>query len=239
MQRAELRVEGEDPTLARLREVAAETGVWLSIGSLALKAKEEADREDGRFVNRQFLIDPAGGIVARYDKIHMFDVDLGGGESYRESAAFRPGERAVVAEAPFGRLGLTICYDMRFPALHRALAEAGATILTSPAAFTVPTGRAHWHALLRARAIETGCFVLAAAQVGRHPARRGRERETWGHSLAVSPWGEILAEADGETPGVAMATLDLGAVAEARGRVPSLANARAFAPPRIGNAPAG
>lgn len=221
-----LRGEDEDPTLARLREIAAETGIWLSIGSLALLSGDP----DGRFVNRQFLIGPGGNIAARYDKIHMFDVELGGEESYRESKGYRPGARAVVAETPMGVIGLTTCYDMRFPALYRALAEAGAAIITVPSAFTVPTGRAHWHVLLRARAIETGCFVLAAAQSGTHSASRGRVRETFGHSLAVSPWGEVLADA-GDGTGVTLVDLDLAEVAETRAKIPSLANARSFEPP--------
>ena len=226
-QREVLRREAEDPTLARLREVAAELGVWLSIGSLALLADEPGEE---RFVNRQFLVDPAGAIAARYDKIHMFDVELGGGERYRESAGYRPGERAVLARVDDVTLGLTTCYDMRFPALYRRLAEAGAGVLTVPSAFTVQTGPAHWEVLLRARAIETGCFVLAAAQWGAHAAVAGRPRETWGHSLAVDPWGRVLADA-GEGVGVTFADLDPGAVAEARAKIPSLANARDFAAP--------
>ncbi len=230
-QEAALTREDADPMLAGLRALAAELGLWVLIGSLALKT----DDPQGRFANRSFLIDATGAIRARYDKIHMFDVDLDGlpeGESYRESRGFRPGERAVVARTPWGGIGLTICYDMRFPALHRALAEAGARILTSPAAFTVPTGKAHWHTLLRARAIETGCFVLAPAQTGEHKARAGRARRTFGHSLAVGPWGETLADA-GAPPGVTLVDLDLGAVDEARRRVPALANARRFEGPDI------
>ena len=224
-----LRPEAEDATLAGLRDLAAELGVWLLAGSLALKA-DEAD--EPRFVNRSLLIDAAGAVRARYDKIHMFDVDVGEGERYRESAAYRPGDRAAVADTPWGRLGLTICYDLRFPALYRALAEAGAEILTVPSAFTVPTGRAHWEPLLRARAIEAGAFVLAPAQVGEHAVTDpgDRRRRTWGHSLAVAPWGEVLADG-GEGVGVACVDLDLAAVAEARAKVPSLANARPFAPP--------
>ncbi len=225
-QRGALKPEAEDPTLAGLRELSAELGIWTLIGSLALKT----DDPDGRFANRSFLIDPSGGIVARYDKIHMFDVDVDAEHTYRESSGYRPGDRAVVADTPWGRVGLTICYDMRFPALHRALAEAGAGILTSPAVFTVPTGRAHWHTLLRARAIETGCFVLAPAQCGTHPARVGKPRDTYGHSVAIAPWGEVLADA-GEAPGATVVELDLDAIAEARRRVPSLANAREFARP--------
>ena len=223
-----LRVEAEDPTLAGLRDLAVETGLWLVVGSLALKAEE-----DDRFVNRGFVIRPSGEIAARYDKIHMFDVALGGEERYRESAAFRPGDRAVTVDTPWGRLGLSICYDMRFPALYRALAEAGAEILAVPSAFTVPTGRAHWHVLLRARAIETGCFVLAPAQTGTHAvtaAEGGRTRKTYGRSLAVGPWGEVLADA-GEAVGATVVDLDLVLAAEARAKVPSLANARDFAPP--------
>ncbi|MEM9062108.1 MAG: carbon-nitrogen hydrolase family protein [Pseudomonadota bacterium] len=215
--------EADDRTLARLREVAAELKIWLSIGSLALKSGDP----DGRFVNRQFLIDPNGVIKARYDKIHMFDVELGGEESYRESKGYRPGENASIVETPLAKLGLTICYDMRFPALYRTLAKAGAEILTVPSAFTVPTGRAHWEVLLRARAIETGCFVLAAAQTGTHAATRGRVRETWGHSLAVDPWGAVIADG-GAVPGVTMVDLDLTEVAAARAKIPSLANGRDF-----------
>jgi len=223
VQNERLALEGEDATLARLRDVAAELGVWLSLGSLALKSGDA----DGRFVNRQFLIGPDGGIRARYDKIHMFDVELGGEESYRESRGYRPGGQAVTADTPWGRLGLTICYDMRFPALYCALAKAGAMILTVPSAFTVPTGQAHWEVLLRARAIETGCFVLAAAQWGTHSASRGRVRQTYGHSIAIDPWGRVLAvAADGA--GVTHVALDLDAVAEARAKIPSLANARKF-----------
>lgn len=226
-QEAVLATEAEDATLARLRAVAAETGIWLVIGSLALKEPEGADT---RFVNRQFVIGPDGTIHARYDKIHMFDVTLGGTETYRESEGFRPGTRAVVVDTPFARLGMGICYDMRFPALFRALAEAGAGILLAPAAFTVPTGKAHWEVLLRARAIETGSFMLAAAQTGQHAASEGLSRATWGHSLAVAPWGEVLADG-GTEPGVTFVTLDLAAVEGARGRVPALANARRFEAP--------
>ena len=221
-----LALEHHDRTLAELREVASQTGVWLSIGSLALKSGDP----DDRFVNRQFLIAPDGEIAARYDKIHMFDVELGGEESYRESKGYRPGETAVLAEMPSAKIGLTICYDMRFPRLYRALAQAGAEILTVPSAFTVPTGKAHWETLLRARAIETGCFVLAAAQTGTHAATRGRVRETYGHSLAVAPWGAVIADG-GTEPGVTMVDLDIADVAKARIRVPSLANGRDFTDP--------
>ncbi len=221
-----LALEADDRSLAALRDLAAELGVWINVGSLALKTGDP----DGRFANRSFLIDAAGEFVARYDKIHMFDVELAGGESYRESNGYRPGGRAVLAETPWGPFGLTICYDMRFPRLYRALAEAGAVLLTAPSAFTVQTGRAHWETLLRARAIETGAFVLAAAQCGEHPAARGPTRRTWGHSLAVDPWGVVLADG-GEAPGVTLVDLDLAAVAAARAKIPALANARDFLPP--------
>ncbi|MBK0400754.1 carbon-nitrogen hydrolase family protein [Limibaculum sp. M0105] len=224
-QKAVLRSEADDATLARLRDVAAECGIWLVIGSLALKGEQ-----DERFVNRCFVVRPDGSIAARYDKIHMFDVEIGEGESYRESAGYRPGDAAVTVDTPWGRLGLSICYDMRFPALYRALAQAGAVILTAPSAFTVPTGRAHWEVLLRARAIETGAFMLAPAQWGRHAASEGRTRETWGHSLAVDPWGRVLADA-GDGMGVTFVTLDLDEVAKTRSRIPSLANARSFTGP--------
>ncbi|MEM9012868.1 MAG: carbon-nitrogen hydrolase family protein [Pseudomonadota bacterium] len=223
-QTAVIVAEDADPTLARLRALAAESGIWLLIGSLALRTEDA----DGRFANRSFLIDPSGAIVARYDKIHMFDVDLDDDQSYRESAGYRPGERATVAPGPADRrIGMSICYDMRFPGLYRDLAQAGAEILTVPSAFTVPTGRAHWHVLLRARAIETGCFVLAPAQCGDHAVSRGPARRTYGHSLIVSPWGEVLAEA-GEEPAVIFADLDLDAIQRARAQVPSLKNARPY-----------
>ena len=218
-----LRRQDEDPTLAGFGALAQELGIWISLGSLALLGADP----DGRFINRQFLIRPDGTIAARYDKIHMFDVELGGAESYRESKGYRPGTRAVLCDTPWGRVGLTTCYDMRFPALYRRLAEAGAVILTAPSAFTVPTGRAHWEVLLRARAIETGSFVVAAAQWGRHAASRGRERETWGHSLVVGPWGEVIADA-GAGVGVTLAEIDPAAAAEARAKIPALVNARIF-----------
>jgi predicted amidohydrolase len=226
-QREVLRREADDPTLAAMREEAARRGLWLLIGSLALKGEDEAD---GRFVNRSFLIAPSGEIAARYDKIHMFDVEIGGTENFRESEGFRPGDRAVLAETPFGRVGLSICYDLRFPALYRALAKAGAEILTVPAAFSPVTGAAHWEVLVRARAIENGCFVLAPAQCGLHPAREGRQRRTWGHSLAVGPWGEVLVDA-GAAPGVVFAEIDREKVAKARRRVPSLFHDRPFGGP--------
>ena len=221
--KAAIQPEATDPTLAALRAAAKAHGLWLTIGSVALKG------EDGRAVNRQFLIDPAGEIKARYDKIHMFRANLPGGETYDEARNFAPGETAVVAETPWGGLGITICYDMRFPHLYRALAKAGADMLAVPAAFTVPTGRAHWHVLLRARAIESGCFVMAAAQWGRHGgADAGTLRESYGHSLIVAPWGEVLADA-GDGVGLAVADLDLAQVAAARGRIPSLSGDRPFA----------
>jgi len=222
-----LRHEAEDPTLAALREAAARHGVWLLIGSLALKTGDA----DGRLANRSFLIDPSGGIVARYDKIHMFDVNVSETETYRESEGFRPGDRAVLAETPFARIGMTVCYDVRFPHLYRALAQAGAEVLTVPAAFSPVTGAAHWESLLRARAIECGAWVLAPAQTGEHAGRRGRPRRTHGHSLVVAPWGEVVADA-GTEPGVILAPIDRAAAAEARRRVPSLGHDRPFAPPR-------
>lgn len=224
-QRELLRREAEDATLARMRAVAEDLGVWLLLGSLLLKAEDGA-----RFVNRSLLLGPDGGIAARYDKIHMFDVALEGGESYRESAAFRPGDRAVLAEADGVRLGMTVCYDLRFPRLFRALAQAGAEVLAVPSAFTVPTGSAHWHALLRARAIECGAYVLAPAQSGLHDASAGKPRRTYGHSLAVSPWGEVLADA-GEGTGVSFVEIDRAQVARAREMVPSLRHDRDFAAP--------
>lgn len=218
--------EAEDPTLRELRADAAELGIWLLIGSLALKT----DDPDGRFANRSFLVSPEGSIAARYDKIHMFDVDVSETETYRESAGYRPGGRAVVAEAMGARIGLTVCYDVRFPYLYRALAKAGASILTVPAAFSPVTGAAHWETLLRARAIETGCFVLAPAQTGEHAAEEGRRRRTHGHSLAIAPWGEVLADG-GVEPGVTLVDLDLSQVENARRRVPSLTHDRPFEGP--------
>jgi predicted amidohydrolase len=217
MSRAVVRTEPADESLPRLCALAAELGVTLLAGSLAI-----ALEDDTRFANRSFLVGPNGRVIARYDKIHMFDVDVGDGQTYRESNAYRPGETAVLAEAPFGPVGLTICYDLRFPQLYRTLAQAGAAILTVPAAFTRVTGEAHWHALLRARAIETGCFVIAPAQGGRHEDGR----ETYGHSLIVSPWGEVLAEAAHAESGLILAEIDLSEVAEAQRRIPSLRNDR-------------
>jgi predicted amidohydrolase len=222
------RREADDPALAALREVARETGAWILAGSLVIAIAGEPDAAAGetRLANRSFLIDPEGAIVARYDKIHMFDVDLAGGESYRESNAYRPGGRAVIAATPWGRLGLSVCYDLRFPHLYRALAKAGADFLTVPSVFTVPTGRAHWHVLLRARAIETGCFVFAPAQWGEHAGGR----RSYGHSLIVDPWGEVLAES-GEGVGIVSARIDPARVAEARRMVPSLQHDRSFIAP--------
>ncbi|WP_041527987.1 carbon-nitrogen hydrolase family protein [Paracoccus aminophilus] len=224
-----LRHESEDPTLAALRALAAELGIWLLIGSLSLRAEDPSDH---RALNRSFLIAPDGQIAARYDKIHMFDVTISEVESYRESAGFRPGSQAVVVNGP-APLGLSVCYDVRFAYLYRKLAQAGARILTVPAAFNDTTGAAHWEVLLRARAIETGCFVLAPAQCGTHPtphSENARPRRTWGHSLAVAPWGEVLADG-GTEPGVTLVTLDLGAVDGARSRVPSLTHDRDFTGP--------
>ncbi len=217
----------QDMQLLRLREDAKEFGIWLMLGSWAVKA-EGAD--ETRFANRCFVINPAGEIAATYDKIHMFDVDINPEESFRESAGYKPGSKAVTVDTPWGRLGLSICYDMRFPKLYQALAGAGAKILTMPAAFSPVTGAAHWHTLLRARAIETGCFVIAPAQTGTHSARQGKPRKTYGHSLVVAPWGEILLDA-GTEPGLYLFDLDLGLVDDARRRVPSLANARPFDAP--------
>lgn len=216
----QLKDEAEDETLAGLREVARELKITLHIGSLALKVAER------KAANRAFVINPEGDIVASYDKIHMFDVDLGNGEAYRESNAYRPGEQAISADVNGIRVGLTICYDLRFPSLYRALAESGAEVLTVPSAFTRPTGEAHWHVLLRARAIENGAYVLAAAQGGRHE----NGRETFGHSLIVDPWGRVIAEG-GSDPGVVLAEIDLAEVASARARIPSLSNGRRFEVP--------
>src|SRR5690348_5849074 len=209
--------EEVDASLATFRELARKLGIYVHIGSLAIKISPD------RAANRSFLIDPKGDIAARYDKIHMFDVDLAGGESYRESRNYRPGEMAVLADLPWGRLGLTVCYDLRFPALYRALAEGGATLLAIPSAFTKQTGEAHWHALIRARAIENGAFVLAAAQGGQHE----NGRATYGHSLVVDPWGRVIAEG-GSDPGVILASIDPAEVSAARAKVPSLQHGRRF-----------
>jgi predicted amidohydrolase len=221
-----LAAEEDDLSLKAYRALAAELKIHLHIGSLALRTSPE------RAVNRSFLIGPDGTVIARYDKIHMFDIDLPGGESYRESANYQPGETAVIADLPWGRIGLTICYDVRFPALYRALAESGASFLTVPSAFTVRTGEAHWHTLLRARAIENGCFVFAAAQAGTHESKR----QSYGHSLIVDPWGTILAEGSATETGVFLAKIDPAKVETARKTVPSLQHGRRFsvADPRAG-----
>lgn len=221
--RAAARERGAHPARAAFAAAARGNGVWVHAGSLAELAGD-------RLANRSVLFDDRGETVAEYDKIHMFDADPARGESYRESASYRPGEAAVLAPTPWGALGMTICYDLRFPALYRALAQAGTVMLAVPSAFTVPTGRAHWHALLRARAIETGCFVLAAAQCGVHYGARA----TYGHSLIVGPWGEVLADGGAE-PGVVYADLDIAECARVRARIPSLSHDREWAAP----APAG
>jgi deaminated glutathione amidase len=213
-----VRPEEGNPALTHFCEIAQELKIWLHIGSMAIAIGGE------RLANRSVLITPQGTVAATYDKIHMFDVQLPNGETYRESKNYRPGSEAVLADLPWAKLGMTICYDLRFASLYRTLAQAGAEVLAIPAAFTVPTGKAHWHTLMRARAIETGCYVLAAAQGGMHEVGRG----TYGHSLIVDPWGEIIAEAQGDEPGLVMADIDLGKVTEARGRVPSLQHDRAF-----------
>lgn len=228
-QKAVLSHDGEDPTLARLRAVANELNIWLLIGSLALQTSDP----DGRFANRSFLIAPDGSVAARYDKIHMFDVDVSLTERYRESQGYRPGDRAIAADAPFARIGMTVCYDLRFAYLYRALAHAGATVLTVPSNFNDTTGAAHWEPLLRARAIETGSYVLAPAQCGPFPARNGPDRRAHGHSMAVSPWGEVLADG-GTDPGVTYVTLDQGEVTSARSRIPALTHDRAFTGPDAG-----
>ncbi len=220
-----LRRLDQDLVVAGLRQAAQDLRVWILIGSALV------EREDGKAANRSVLISPSGAVTATYDKLHMFDVDLPTGESARESATYEPGDRAVTARAGDLKLGMTVCYDLRFPALYRALALAGAEVMTIPAAFTRPTGQAHWEVLMRARAIETGSFVLAPAQGGRHEDGRG----THGHSIVVAPWGEVLAHLDHDEPGVLLADLDLAAAAKARAAIPALANARAFADPeRLG-----
>jgi len=217
----QLRLLADDPVVQGLQAAAKDLGVWILLGSALVL------RKDGKAANRCALIAPGGEITATYDKLHMFDVDLPTGETVRESETYEPGARAVIAQADGVSLGLTICYDVRFPALYRALAVAGAQVLTVPAAFTRPTGEAHWEILLRARAIETGSFVLAPAQGGVHEDGRG----TWGRSIAIAPWGEVLGKLDHDEPGVLFADLDLEAVAKARGAIPALKNARAFAAP--------
>ncbi|MCF6317193.1 MAG: carbon-nitrogen hydrolase family protein [Marinosulfonomonas sp.] len=225
-QQSVLRHEGDDPTLAALQSEAKALGVWLLIGSLALKTSDA----DGRFANRSFMISPTGTIVARYDKIHMFDVEISKAETYRESAGYRPGKQAVIADTGFAKVGMTICYDVRFPHLHRTLAQNGAQILTCPAAFSPVSGAAHWETLLRARAIETGCYVFAPAQCGPHPATTGRSRDTYGHSLAVSPWGKVIADG-GTKAGLTLVDFDLSEVDAARRKIPSLSYNRDYGVP--------
>ncbi len=221
-----LRHEGDDRTLSALRDDAVRVGTWLLIGSLALKS----DDPKGRFVNRSFLIAPDGSIAAKYDKIHMFDVTISDTETYRESSGYRPGNHAVLVDTPLARIGMTICYDLRFPGLYRDLAHAGAQIATIPSAFSPVTGAVHWETLLRARAIENGIYILAPAQCGEHPAHNGKMRRTHGHSLAVAPWGESLADG-GQSPGMTMVELDLGDVEAARRRIPSLTHDRDYVLP--------
>jgi predicted amidohydrolase len=222
MERARLftaiRPDDGNPAVAHFSALARELGIWLHVGSMAVLLG------NGKIANRSFLFAPSGEIEARFDKIHMFDVELPGGESYRESKNYQAGDAAVLADLPWGTLGLTVCYDLRFPHLYRALAQGGADFLAIPSAFTRKTGEAHWHVLLRARAIENGCFVFAAAQAGRHESGR----ETYGHSLIVSPWGEVIAEGDGATPSVIMADVRPDEVEEARRRIPSLQHDRPF-----------
>jgi predicted amidohydrolase len=208
--------EHDDRVLAAVREAAARAGIWVALGSLAVA------REDGRWANRAYVIDAAGEFAARYDKLHMFDVDLATGESWRESSAYAPGDAVVTVETPAGRLGLAICYDIRFPALFEALGKARCDVIAIPAAFTVPTGKAHWHLLQRARAIEASAYVVAAAQVGTHQDGRS----TYGHSLVVDPWGDVALDMAGEAPGLAFAEIDLARIAEVRQQLPSLANRR-------------
>ncbi|MBY0621674.1 carbon-nitrogen hydrolase family protein [Sphingomonas ursincola] len=215
-----IRSEGEDPVLAEVRTAAAEHGLWVHLGSLAV----QGDAPDAKWRNRAFVIAPDGSIAARYDKIHLFDVDLASGESWRESAVYEGGEQAVAVRLPEAVLGLSICYDIRFSAVFAALSRAGADIIAVPAAFTVPTGQAHWHVLLRARAIENACFVVAAAQTGDH----ADGRSTYGHSLVIDPWGEILLDM-GDAPGLGFAELDLARIADVRARVPVIANRRPVA----------
>jgi deaminated glutathione amidase len=208
-------------SLAELRSMAKELNVWLLIGSLTLRTDDDADT---RIVNRSFLVSNEGEVVATYDKIHMFDVTLPDGKVIRESSAYRPGGKAVVTETPWGKLGMTICYDLRFPGLFRTLAQAGAQVITVPSSFQRQTGKAHWHALLQARAIENGCYVIAPAMCGDHAGNR----QTFGHSLVVNPWGEVVADG-GEGPGIVYAEIDVARVAKVRGMIPSLTHDRAFA----------
>ena len=220
---ARIRPEGSDPSIAAFSRLAAELGIVLHIGSLALAEPE------GRIANRAFVFGPEGRTLARYDKIHLYDVDLPNGESWRESAVYHPGDRAVIAETPFVRLGVTICYDLRFPQLYRTLAHAGATVLTAPAAFTKLTGEAHWQILQRARAIENGAFMISAAQAAKH----ADGRETYGHSIIVAPWGEVLAEGGPDGEEIVVAEIDIARSGEARQRIPALKNERRFQGPDI------
>ena len=215
---SEIASQGQDQLVALSAKLASELGIWLHIGSHAIRVSDE------KAVNRAFLFSPGGDLITTYDKIHMFDVDLDNGESWRESRVYQPGNQSRVADMEDARLGLSICYDVRFPHLYRGQALAGAQILTAPAAFTRQTGRAHWHVLMRSRAIENGAFLIAAAQGGDHDDGR----ETFGHSLIVNPWGEIIAEIDNEEPGFVVADLDLSEVEKARGKIPNLANSRDF-----------
>jgi predicted amidohydrolase len=225
---ASLRPQSTDLIVAAAEKLSRELGIYVHIGSTAIA------REDGKVANRAFLFDPAGNLVTTYDKIHMFDVDLDNGESWRESATYEPGRETVIADLPEARLGLAVCYDLRFPQLFRAQAMAGAEVLTTPAAFTRQTGEAHWHVLLRARAIENGAWVVSAAQGGRHEDGR----ETFGHSMVVDPWGRIVAEADHDEPGVIIADIDVAASAAARAKIPNLKNAREFTVRMAGVKPA-
>jgi predicted amidohydrolase len=225
---ASLRPQSTDLIVAAAEKLSRELGIYVHIGSTAIA------REDGKVANRAFLFDPAGNLVTTYDKIHMVDVDLDNGESWRESATYEPGRETVIADLPEARLGLAVCYDLRFPQLFRAQAMVGAEVLTTPAAFTRQTGEAHWHVLLRARAIENGAWVVSAAQGGRHEDGR----ETFGHSMVVDPWGRIVAEADHDAPGVIVADIDVAASAAARAKIPNLKNAREFAVRMAGVKPA-
>ncbi len=226
-QNAVLRHEVEDETLKAVRHFAAEHSIWILIGSLALKTHDD----DGRYANRSFLIDPTGTVTAKYDKIHMFDVQVSAEESYRESTGYRPGTESILAQTPIGAVGMTICYDVRFPHLFRDLAHAGAEILTVPSAFSPATGATHWEPLLKARAIENGCFVLAPAQTGTHAASMGKSRTTYGHSMIIDPWGNVLLDA-GTEMGVHIVDLDLKTVAQTRQKVPSLLHDRDYSGPK-------
>jgi predicted amidohydrolase len=226
-QRQALCHQEEDPSLLAYQEIASELSIWLLIGSLAIKTHDP----DGRFANRSFMLGPDGTIIAQYDKIHMFDVALSETETFQESKGYRPGDEAVLATCGFANVGLSICYDVRFPQLYRDLAQAGAQIITVPAAFSPISGAAHWHTLLRARAIETGCYILAPAQAGQHDASIGDKRQTYGHSLAVNPWGEIIADASTDI-GITIVEIDLEEVETAHKRIPSLQHDREYQKPK-------